>query len=73
MDFVVDSLASGLRINCLTCLDDFTEECLTISTELGITDVQVTCILDSIALSQRYPAKIRTDQGPELTYCALEQ
>ncbi|MDV1032894.1 IS3 family transposase, partial [Klebsiella pneumoniae] len=31
MDFVMDALASGRRIKCLTCVDDFTKECLTIT------------------------------------------
>ncbi len=31
MDFVMDALATGRRIKCLTCVDDFTKECLTIT------------------------------------------
>lgn len=73
MDFVMDALASGSRMKCLTCVDDFTKECLTITTAFGITGVQVTRILDSIALSQSYPATIRTDQGSEFTCRALDQ
>lgn len=69
----MDSLANDRRIKCLTCVDDFTKECLTITSAFGITGVQVTRILDSIALSQSYPATIRTDQGPEFTCRALEQ
>lgn len=30
MDFVMDSLANGRRIKCLTIVDDFTKECLDI-------------------------------------------
>ncbi len=50
MDFVIDVLASGRRIKCLTCVDDFTKECLTVTVAFGISGVQVTRILDSIAL-----------------------
>ncbi|PVY82404.1 helix-turn-helix protein [Pantoea ananatis] len=50
MDFVMDALTTGRRIKCLTCIDDFTKECLTVTVSFGISDVQVTCILDSIAL-----------------------
>ena len=64
---------SGRRVKCLTCVDDFTKECLTITTAFGITGVQVTRILDSIALFRGYPATIRTDQGPEFTCRALDQ
>lgn len=67
MDFVMDALATGRRIKCLTCVDDFTKECLTITIAFGISGVQVTRILDSIALFRGYPATIRTDQGPEFT------
>lgn len=38
-----------------------------------ISGVQITRILGSIALFRGYPATIRTEQGPEFTYRALEQ
>ncbi|PXV96639.1 putative transposase [Pantoea ananatis] len=66
MDFVMDALATGRRIKCLTCVDDFTKECLTVTVAYGISGVQVTRILDSIALFRGYPATIRTDQGRSL-------
>ncbi len=69
----MDALASGRRIKCLTCVDDFMKECLTITTAFGISGVHVTRILDSIALFRGYPVMIRTDQGPEFTCCALDQ
>jgi len=73
MDFVMDVLASDRRIKCLTCVDDFTKECLTITVAFGISGVQVTRILNSIALFRGYPATIRIDQGPEFTCRALDQ
>lgn len=73
MDFVMDTLASGRRIKCLTCVNDFTKECLTITAAFGISGVQVTRILDSITLFCGYPATIRTDLGPEFTCRALDQ
>ncbi len=73
MDFVMDALATGRRIKCLTCVDDFTKECLTVTVAFGISGVQVTRILYSIALFRGYPATIRTDQGPEFTCRALDQ
>lgn len=36
MDFVMDTLCSGRRIKCLTCVDDFTKECLN---EHGFSDI----------------------------------
>ena len=73
MDFVMDALSTGRRIKCLTCVDDFTKECLTVTVAFGISGVQVSRILDSIALFRGYPATIRTDQGPEFTCRALDQ
>lgn len=73
MDFVMEALATGRRIKCLTCVDDFTKECLTITTAFGISGAQVTRILESIALFRGYPATIRTDQEPEFTCRALDQ
>ena len=73
MDFVMDALATGRRIKCLTCVDDLTKECLTITIAFGISDVQVTHILDSIALFRGYPTTIRTYHGPEFTCRALDQ
>jgi len=73
MDVVMDALSTGRRIKCLTCVDDFTKECLTVTVAFGISGVQVTRILDSIALFRGYPATIRTDQGPEFTCRALDQ
>ena len=72
MDFVMDALATGRRIKCLTCVDDFTKDCLTITIAFGISGVQVTHILDSIALFRGYQATIRTDQWPEFTCRALD-
>jgi len=57
MDFVLDALANGQRIKCLTCVDDFTKECLTLTAAFGISGIQVTRILDSITLFRVYPAR----------------
>ncbi len=73
MDLVLDALASGRRIKCLTCVDDFTKKCLAITAAFGISGVQVTRILDSIANFRGYPTTIRTVQCPEFTCRALDQ
>jgi len=49
------------------------KECLTVTIAFGISGVQVTRIPASIALSQRWPATTRTDQGPEFTCRAPDQ
>jgi len=73
MDFVMDALASGRRIKCLTCVDDFSKECLTITSAFDISGVQAAGILNSITLFCGYPATIRTDQRPEFTCRPLDQ
>ena len=73
MDFVMDALATGCRIKCLTCVDDFTKECLTVTVAFRISGMQASPILDSITLFRGYPATISTDQGPEFTCRALDQ
>lgn len=54
----MDALSTGRIIKCLTCVDDFTNEFLTIITAFGISGVQVTHILDGIALFRDYPRRI---------------
>ena len=73
MDFVMDQLANGRRIKCLTVVDDFTKEALEIRAEFGISGEYVTRILDEVATFRGYPKAIRTDQGPEFTGRALDQ
>lgn len=46
---------------------------MAISAAFGISGIQVTCILDSIALFRGYPTTIRTVQDPEFTCRALDQ
>jgi|TARA_R110001583_G_scaffold195415_1_gene372961 putative transposase len=73
MDFVMDSLANGRRIKCLTIVDDFTKECLDIPVAMGISGEQVARTLDGIAAFRGYPKAVRTDQGPKFTGKALDQ
>lgn len=64
MDFVMDELGSGSLMKCLTCVDDFTRECLTITAAFGTRGVQMTRILDSIGLFRGYPTTIKPERGP---------
>ena len=73
MDFVMDALAHGRRIKCLTIVDDFTKECLDIPVAHGISGEQVVRTLECIAAFRGYPKAIRTDQGPEFTSKVLDQ
>lgn len=71
MDFVMDSLANGRRLKCLTIADDLTHECIDIAVDHGISGVYVTRILEQAARFRGYPQAIRTDGGPEFTSRAL--
>ena len=66
-DFVMDALANGRRIKCLTVVDDFSRECVDIAVDYGIGGEYVTQVLDRVAQFRGYPRAIRTDQGPEFT------
>jgi len=73
IDFVMDSLANGKRIKCLTVVDDFTRECLDIAVDFGISGEYVAHVLERIAQFRGLPKAIRTDQGPEFTSRALDR
>ena len=66
-DFVMDALANGRRIKCLTVVDDFSRECVDIAADYGIGGQYVTRVLDQVGQFRGYPKAIRTDQGPEFT------
>jgi putative transposase len=73
MDFVMDTLATGRRIKCLTIVDDFTRECLDIAVDFGISGEYVSRVLAQISQFRGFPKAIRTDQGPEFTSRALDR
>lgn len=72
IDFVMDALANGRRIKCLTVVDDFTRECLDIAVDFGIGGAYVAALLNRIGQFRGLPKAIRTDQGPEFTSRALD-
>jgi putative transposase len=73
IDFVMDALANGRRIKCLTVVDDFTRECLDIVVDYGISGGYVARVLEAIGKFRGLPRSIRTDQGPEFTSRALDR
>jgi transposase InsO family protein len=72
MDFVMDSLANGRRLKCLTLLDDLTPECIDIAVDHGISGQYVTRILEQAARFRGYPQAIRTDGGAEVYPSSLD-
>ena len=74
IDFVMDALANGRRIKCLTIVDDFTRECLDIAVDYGISGEYVGAGAGAKSAQFRgLPKAIRTDQGPEFTSRALDR
>jgi len=73
IDFVMDSLANGKCIKCLTIVHDFTRECLDIAVDFGISGEYVARVLERIGQFRGLPRAIRTDQGPEFTSRALDR
>jgi putative transposase len=55
MDFVMDALATGRRIKCLTIVDDFPRECLDIAVDHGISGAYVARVLDMISQFRGLP------------------
>lgn len=60
MNIIMDALVSCRRINCVLCVDHYTEASLTITVAIRISGVQVTYILDSIVLLRDFLVTIRT-------------
>ena len=65
MDFVFDRTAEGRVIKCLTIVDDATHEAIAIEVERAISGLNVTRVLDRLALTRGLPQVIRTDNGKE--------
>jgi putative transposase len=63
IDFVMDTLANGRRLKCLTIVDDFTKEAVDIVVDHGISGLYVARALDRSAHFRGYPKAVRTDQG----------
>jgi putative transposase len=71
MDFVMDELADGRRLKCLTLLDDCSKESVAIASDTSITGAYVARLLDQVKLERGLPQAIRTDNGPEFASKAM--
>jgi transposase InsO family protein len=61
--FVMDALANGQRLKCLTTVDDFTKEAVGIVVDHGISGLYVARLLDRAARVRGYAKAVRTDQA----------
>jgi putative transposase len=66
-DFMSDALWYGRRFRTFNVVDDFNREVLTIDIDFNLQAKRIVRTLDRIALWRGYPAKLRLDNGPELT------
>lgn len=58
IDFVMDTLANGRRLKCLTIVDDFTKEAVDIVVDHGISGSYVARALDCAARFRGYPKAV---------------
>ena len=71
MDFVFDRTAEGRVIKNLTVIDDATHEAVAIVPQRAIGGMQLTSILNQLALTRGLPKAIRTDNGKEFCSRAM--
>ena len=65
-DFVYDQSEDGRQLKCLTVVDEFTRQGLSIEVGRSLTAYDVTRILKSLFRRHGHPVCIRSDNGPEL-------
>jgi putative transposase len=64
-DFVHDETTYGRRSKCLTVLDEYTREGLTIHCARSITAGDVVQILPRLFAQREAPTYVKSDKGPE--------
>ena len=62
-----DALWYGQRFRTFNLVDDFNREALAIEVDLSLPAQRIIRVLDRVASERGYPAKLRVDNGPELT------
>jgi len=71
LDFMEDRLFHGRKIRVMTLEDRFSREGLALEPAFSISGKRVARELDAVAAIRGYPARLRIDNGPELTSAAL--
>ena len=64
-DFVHDETTDGRRLKCLTVLDEYTREGLTIHCARSITAEEVVQVLQRLFIQRGAPVYVKSDNGPE--------
>jgi len=73
LDFVSDALSDGRRFRILGVMDQYSRECLTLVTDTSIGGVRVVRELEVLVQKLGKPLCIVSDNGTELTSCAVLQ
>lgn len=68
-----DALWYGQRFRTFNLVDDFNREGIAIEIDLSLPAKRIIRVLDRVASERGYPAKLRVDNGPELTSIHMAQ
>jgi putative transposase len=71
LDFVSDALSDGRRFRILCIVDDFSRECLATVVDTSLGGVRVVRELEQLGFERSIPRVIVSDNGTELTSCAV--
>ena len=71
LDFVSDALSDGRRFRILCIVDDFSRECLATVVDTSLGGVRVVRELETLGFERSTPRVIVSDNGTELTSCAV--
>ena len=71
LDFVSDALSDGRRFRILCIVDDFSRECLATVVDTSLGGVRVVRELEHLRFERSTPRVIVSDNGTELTSCAV--
>ena len=71
IDFMSDSLWCGRVFCTFNVVDDYNREALAIEVDLNLPARRIIRVMDRVAAWRGYPARIRMDNGPELTSIKL--
>ena len=72
-DFIFDGCANGQQLKCLTIVDEYTRECLTIDVAGSIRSGRVIEVLGRLISERGAPSFLRSDNGPEFVSKAILQ
>ena len=74
-DFLSDALTDGRSARVIAVMDEYSRECLTVEASVSYPATRVCRVLDCIVEERagRYPACLRTDNGPEFVANAIQK